>query len=538
MGAALLASALVACDSSGSGDGPTASDTGPDEELLDDVTVPQLAWTDCGDGFECATASVPMDYDEPRGEQIELALVRLPATDPEQRIGSLFTNPGGPGISGVTIARAFEASGFFPEAIRARFDIIGFDPRGVAGSTPVQCFESAEERPAGLAAISGWPNDDTDASTFYRAAADLADRCASMSGELLNHLSTANVARDMDIMRRAVGDDRLSYLGLSYGSYLGATYAALFPDRVGAVVLDGVLEPTAYAGTDAEDGTSPWLRIGNDVATDETLGEFFRLCTGAGELCPLGEGGDPEARFTELLDALDQAPLVVPDPAYGDVEVRGEDFLLRTLAALPDPTSWVRQSRVLSDMYDLLVVDGDRDGALAFFLELQAQEAAAAPPPDPAAPANDYEANMGSMCVDTEYPADADGVAAAAQTASQRAPYSANRWGYNTLACSSWAGVDDDRYTGPFAVETAQPLLVVGTRHDPSSAYRSSESFAAELPSAGLLTLEGWGHTASFQGRSTCIDDAVSAYLIAGTMPAEGASCEPDPSAVPFTAVE
>jgi pimeloyl-ACP methyl ester carboxylesterase len=215
------------------------------------AAVPELDWGSCaaeGEGleaFQCATAVVPLDYDRPKGRQITLALARLPASDPSRRIGSLFLNPGGPGGSGVDMV--LQGGPFlFSDEVRARFDLVGFDPRGIIRSTPLRCYETFDEAIADLPPFQ-FPVTREEERIKIRSDRALARACAEWGGPILDHMSTANVARDMDLLRRAVGDARLSYAGYSYGSYLGATYANLFPGKVRALVVDGVLDPVAWS---------------------------------------------------------------------------------------------------------------------------------------------------------------------------------------------------------------------------------------------------------------------------------------------------
>jgi pimeloyl-ACP methyl ester carboxylesterase len=218
---------------------PSATASPPPASGTGSAAVPRLHWGSCGEGFEafqCATAVVPLDYDRPKGKQITLALARLPAANPSRRIGSLFLNPGGPGGSGVDFV--LEAGPFlYSDEVRARFDLVGFDPRGIMRSSPLRCYETI----ADLWPIS-FPVTRAEERLWVRSDRAIARACAERGGPILDHMSTANVARDMDLLRRAVGDRKLTYAGYSYGSYLGATYANLFPGKVRALVVDGVLD--------------------------------------------------------------------------------------------------------------------------------------------------------------------------------------------------------------------------------------------------------------------------------------------------------
>src|SRR5215210_2417693 len=226
------------------------------------LAAPGVSWIECRDGFQCATVPAPLDYDDPGGAQVGISVIRLPAGDPGQRIGSLMLNPGGPGGSGVEVVRGLGK--FLPLELRARYDIVGFDPRGVNLSTPLRCFDTFDEA---LAVLPPFPYPDLPHEEQVLRVADdqLAAACAQHGGAILDHMSTADVARDMDLLRGALGDEKLNYLGFSYGSVLGQNYANLFPSRVGALVIDGVLDPIAWTtghGQDAE--TTPiGTRIGS-----------------------------------------------------------------------------------------------------------------------------------------------------------------------------------------------------------------------------------------------------------------------------------
>ena len=195
----------------------------------------EVDWQDCGT-FECGRLAVPLSYEEPAGEQIEIALLRAQAREPSQRIGSLLVNPGGPGASGTNFVRAWSA--LAPPEIRDRFDIVGFDPRGVGDSTSLDCHDSVQEI-AALDPTPDSPDEWSDVAETYRAFAEL---CALRGASLLPHLGSDNVARDLDRIREALGDEKLTFLGYSYGTVIGAFYADLFPERVRALVLDGAVD--------------------------------------------------------------------------------------------------------------------------------------------------------------------------------------------------------------------------------------------------------------------------------------------------------
>src|SRR4051795_972588 len=278
-----------------------------------DAAPSRMRWTPChadvGPRFECAVAQVPLDYDRPRGESISIALTRLPATDPKHRVGSLFLNPGGPGGSGVDFV-LFAGPELYTPEVRARFDLVGFDPRGIARSTPLRCFDSVEQWPPFPAAPFPLTRAQEREPIAFDRALDRA--CATRGGPIRDHMSTANAARDLDVLRGLVGDDKLSYAGVSYGSYLGVTYANLFPGRVRALVVDGVLDPIAWStGRSAAEGVLvPFsTRLHSDAGAQATLQEFFRLCDAGGPRCAFS-GGAAE-RFAALARRLLREPVEV-----------------------------------------------------------------------------------------------------------------------------------------------------------------------------------------------------------------------------------
>ena len=242
----------------------------------------KIAWSKCFGQFQCGTLQVPLDYNQPNGTTISLAVVRLPATDPAHRIGSLLLNPGGPGGSGVDYT-VFAGPELYTPEVRARFDLVGFDPRGIARSTALRCFGTTNQA---VSVFTPFPFPMTRDELAQWIASDrrLVDACNQRGGRIADHMATADVARDMDSLRAALGDAQLTYAGVSYGSYLGVTYANMFPSRVRAIVVDGVLDPIAWStGRGGEAATLPFsTRLHSDVGAQATLNEFFRLCDAGG----------------------------------------------------------------------------------------------------------------------------------------------------------------------------------------------------------------------------------------------------------------
>src|SRR4051794_6669071 len=237
--------------------------------VADAAAPATVGWSKCHADlgpFECGTVQVPLDYSQPNGGKISIALVRLPATDPARRIGSLFLNPGGPGGSGVDFT-LFAGPALFTPDVRARFDLVGFDPRGVLRSSALRCFGTPKQWEPFFTPFS-FPITAAEEATRITSNRYLTAACAQRGGKIVEHMATANVARDLDVLRQAVGDERLTYAGYSYGSYLGVTYANLFPDRVRALVVDGVVDPIAWATGRGEEATRlPFAaRLGSDRA--------------------------------------------------------------------------------------------------------------------------------------------------------------------------------------------------------------------------------------------------------------------------------
>ncbi|ACQ78485.1 TAP domain protein [Beutenbergia cavernae DSM 12333] len=485
-----------------------------------EARVPDLSWEACGEGleaFECASAEVPIDYDRPRGDTTTIALTRLPATDPAQRIGSLFLNFGGPGGPGVATLHQI-GDAFLDPSVRERFDIVAFDPRGVGLSDPVTCFPDAETEAEFLADGDAFPTDRREEARFQALFATLSASCALLSGDRIAHASTANVARDMDLLRQAVGDEQLSYLGYSYGTVLGATYGALFPDRVRALALDGTLDPEAWSGGEGSIG----LRTGQGVAASETFDEFLRLCAEAGpEGCALAALGDPRQVVEDLFAQLDASPVPVPMPDGTVVEFGYDDAVALAFSSLYSPVAWADLAAALAALAAPQTLSAHGPPSIGELLrELGLIE--------------DYPSIGGalaSMCVDGEHPLDPWDYAAQADAADAEAPHFGRFRSWVGLQCEHVPFTDADAYTGPWDQGTDAPVLVIGTRYDPATPYAFTQPYADRWNDASVLTVEGYGHTTL--GLSSCATAAIAAYLV-DLEATDGATCAQD--VAPFQA--
>jgi len=483
---------------------------------------PVLTWVPCRDGFQCATAAVPLDYDQPGGTKISLSLIRLPASSPSQRIGSLLLNPGGPGGSGVDFARVAK---YLPLDLRARFDIVGFDPRGIARSTPLRCYDTLNQA---LADLAPFPYPVTTAEEHQQNAADnkLAAACAGHGGPILDHMSTADAARDMDLLRRAFGDAQLNYLGYSYGSVLGQTYANMFPGKVRSLVIDGVVDPIAWTtGRGQEAATTPVAaRLRSDIGAQQTLGEFFRLCDAAGPNCAFA--GNSSQRYAALVQRIREHPIDFVDPVTGQTVTVTEQVLIAvTLGALYQPAVWPDAAALLADLESQASADvlGQRFAAIRD--GIGAAPVAQEPYP------NVVEGSPGVTCSDSVNPNRLSAWQRTADDTERRHGYFGRIWTWAWSPCLPWPDTaGQDRYLGPWTQRTANPVLVVGNFFDPATRYQGAVTASRLLPNSRLLSYAGWGHAVSFFQGNYCIDAAVTAYLLTTRPPAPGTICQPEGS--------
>ncbi|GAA2637211.1 alpha/beta fold hydrolase [Paractinoplanes durhamensis] len=514
---ALIAPAPVAAAPAGSA--VTWDRTGAVESRrVDAVPTPTLRWYSCYGWGQCATAKVPLDYDRPGGEQVSLALLRVKARDQKNRIGSLFVNPGGPGASAVQMALA--APYFMSDALLDRFDVVGMDPRGIGFSEQVNCFgDVARQTPVMNRLSIGFPWGTAQEKSYIKAAGRVGRACSTTGRELAGAMSTAEVARDMDVMRRAVGDSKLSYLGFSYGTALGQYYANMFPDRFRAIAVDGVINPQAWVGTAKTAGQVQDDRLHSADGAWKALAEILRRCAKAGKTnCAFS--ASPMHNFRVVAERLKKKPLVVDG-----LTVTYASFISMVLGALYEPAAGAEVTGMAAEIYQLttpgytptaakLTAAGD------LIRRMRKQAEGRAFPYD-----NSFDAYSAVMCTDGRHPAHGTSWPKAAARADKRATYFGRAWAWASVQCAGdhWTVRDEDAYTGPFTKHTKHPVLIVGSFWDPATNYDDAVWSSHLLPNSRLLSSANWGHTA--YGTSACATGATDRYLLYRSLPAKGTTC-------------
>ena len=513
----------------GSTDGSTADSTGASTSQ---ASVPQglesfynqdIDWQDCSDGtspFQCGTVTVPLDYGNPGGQTITIALKKLPASDGDAEHGSLFTNPGGPGVSGI---RELEAQATaLPEELRAGYDIVGFDPRGVGQSTPITCWTDEDISQALTDTQNGKTPDIGPSNTasskslsaqekMDRGAADAA-RCAQHSEvpELLDHVGTRNVARDLDVLRATSGDATLNYLGVSYGTRIGAVYADLFPGRVGRAVLDGAMDPSQR-----------WVDGEAEVTAfkEGVLRQYVEHCQ-AQDGCPLtGSTDEAIAQLTAFVDGLDQAPLTAPDSSVTVNTQEATTIIQHFAVEKPD---WDALTAMLAPAMN------NRDGALMVAAK-QRTLASQLPTTVEQAVAGANNLFMSAAVICNDYPdtgstsSDWDAQSAAERKAS---PFFGGTSNGMEAYCRGW-GHRAQTPPQETHAEGSDPILVVGLTKDSRTLYPWAQSLTDQLDNGHLLTVEGYGHVTF--GSNACATAAMTDFLVNGTVPAEGTTCAAEP---------
>lgn len=473
---------------------PTEGDLGPGSGLRR-FTEQDVQWSDCGGGYECATVLVPVDYADLAGDTVSLAVKRLPADDQRDRIGSLLINPGGPGGSGVDYLTTL--AGELGDDVLAAYDVVGFDPRGVAASDPVECL--GDEQLDAFLAFDPDPDTDAEVDRAVELSSEFAAGCADDAPELLPHLSTADVARDLDVLRVVLGDDQLHYYGASYGTFIGAVYAELFPQRVGRLALDGAVDPSL---------SSQETSIAQAAGFETALRSYVEDCVSGGD-CVLGSTVDEGvATIEKLMAELDQDPLPTAD---GRELTRGLGFF-GLITPLYQEAAWPYLTQALS-----AALDGDGSVLLTLSDLYHMRE-------DGQYTSNGSQAIYAVNCLDSPTDASPADVEASIPDFVRASPTFGEVLAWGSLACTEWPVDAAEPPPEQYDARGAEPILVVGTTRDPATPYEWAVSLADQLESGVLLTREGDGHTGYAMGNA-CIDDAVDSYLVDGTVPDDGTRC-------------
>jgi pimeloyl-ACP methyl ester carboxylesterase len=466
--------------------------------------TPAINWTACGPRLECASVAVPLDWRHPGGPTIALAVARHLASRPDQRIGSLFVNPGGPGDSGVAMVTG--RGDALDAQTGGRFDIVGWDPRGAGGSAPVSCFADPAER-ASLWQDQPVPTTRRDERRYLAKTVELARRCGVRNGELLAHISTTDTVRDLDHLRQLVGDRRLTFLGESTGTLIGLTYANLYPRRVRAMALDGVEDPVRWLA-----GTASALAQ-SFTDTDPTFGQFLRLCEAAGpDRCALA-GHGPVAPYVErVLRRLRHHPIPAPSATPPGELTYGELLTLLKFAMLPDPAIWPQSAALLE-----AAAQGDASDMETIARGYASEEFH-----------RGLEPGIAILCADSPARQDASAWPRVVHRLQGISRVGAAPQGWAVGApCASWPARAASRYTGPWNATTASPVLLVGTRFDPNTPLVNARLAERRLGNAVLLTHDGYGHL-SKSDPSSCVIEATGRYLVDLSTPPPGTVCPSD----------
>lgn len=485
------------------------SDSSASETSTTAVHEGDIDWGGCTNELaqmaelQCGHLSVPIDNDDPDSGTVDLVLARQPATGPaEERIGSLVLNPGGPGGSGIEFLAS--AASVFPPELTQRFDLVSFDPRGVGESSPVRCLSDEEKDEQLEGALI--PTNDAEIADAIDEQHSTLESCSTNAPTMITHMSTADVATDLDHIRAALGDEKLTYVGFSYGTAIGAVYATMFPDRTRALVLDGSVDPV----NSAHDNTLAQAR------SFETILDNFTTECDAAPACALAPGS--RNKIERVRKDLTKRPVKV-ESSTGTREMGVDQFDVALATGLYDTDSWGLLAQAIADI--------DGDGAATLFLLMDRQTGRN----DDGSFDNSSDAQLMVNCADQTERPDADQAVEMAEQIAGEVPTFGAAVGWSVLSCVGWPEASNPvpEITG----EGAGPILVVGTVGDPATPYAWSQAMADTLPTATLLTYEGDGHTAFLRG-GDCINDAVSRFLIDLEEPAAGTSCPAQNDAASF----
>lgn len=473
--------------------------------------------------YSCANYAVPLNHDKPKQGTINIALMRRAANDQSARIGSLFLNPGGPGGSGFRFPTAGRAI-FEPEVLD-RFDLIGFDPRGVARSTPLRCFATNEDADEVFGRMAPLPVTAREEADTLKAIKDYGRFCKRFAGPLLGHMATKDVARDLDVLRQAVGDAKLNYVGFSYGTLLGATYVNMFPKKTRAIILDGNVDPT--------------LRLLDGVEYDRqrtkgfeiALNGFLSLCDQAGDGCAFS--GDARGKYDTLRNHLRKnGPITLSDGTVVDEAA----FTGTVAGVLYSPASFVPLAAALQELWEAINPNSSaaRTASAATFTSLLPQARQAQLDILPDTPYTSDDSYLAVNCSDKPFNNRPSEVPALADKWERQMPdfgrYQA--WADPAL-CPSWPEKNADAYRGPWNKRTDNPVLVFGNYYDPATQYEFAKRMSKQLGNARLVSVDSFGHC--ILGDSRCTDMIAADFLVDLAVPGPGTVCHPDVQPFPGT---
>ena len=455
----------------------------------------QLSWESCRGDFECATLEVPIDYQHPDGDSIRLALLKDPADDADARVGSLVVNPGGPGAPGTSYA---ENSSFaFRPVLRDDFDIVGFDPRGTGDSDPVDCVSDAELDD--LVAADPDPDTPEEGEELQQSYETFFQGCVANSDSLIGHVTTVETARDMDVLRAALGESQMLYFGASYGTKLGATYADLFPDKVGRMVLDGAVDLSI---------DSRQLSLEQAGGFEVALRAYVQNCVDDGD-CFLGDSLEAGLdTIQDLIAGIDEKAL--PTDLDRDLEVGNAFYGL--VAPLYNREYW--------SVLDQALQQGlDGDGTLL----LRLSDLYESRNDDGTYSDNSAEAILAINCLDDPYSITAAEVPDQLAAFEESSPTFGDVFAWGLVSCH---GVQTKATEKDEKIDAAgaAPIVVVGTTRDPATPYQWAVHLADQLESGVLVSRDGDGHT-GYNAGNDCVDQAVEDYLVDGSVPRDGLEC-------------
>ncbi len=464
----------------------------------------KLDWFTCYEDFECADLRVPIDYADLTVSAFKIALLRYKAQDQKNRIGSLIVNPGGPGGSGVDYA--YNAQYIFDPDVLDRFDIVGFDPRGVDRSAPIKCLNDKETDAA--YAADAKPDTEAELTQAIADAKSFIDKCQS-ANKYLNHFSTAEAARDMDILRAALGDKKLNYLGKSYGTYLGTLYAQFFPDKVGRMVLDGAVDPNISILEQ---------NISQAKGFDDALGAFITNCAKEDD-CPLPKNKqDATTKIISLFTSAATNPLPRKRKVKNDDRPATESLIVLGIASAlyDDVDGWPKLRTAISE-----ALQGYGDS----FLDLVDQYTDRSP--DGTYISNELDSGAIIDCLDWPDTRTIEETKGDAKRFTDAAPIFGPYLAYTNIACKYLTPPTKDKLTRKTnkitSIKTA-PIIVIGTKRDPATPYEWAVGLSKIFTSSKLISLNADGHTGQGRG-SACVDNAVDAYLLEGKSPKKNLNC-------------